>query len=238
MPTEVTLLADTGRPTGSRAARRLRRAGKIPAVLYGHGTDPVALAVGGRDLRHALSGEAGLNALINLDAGGTKHLAMARHLQRDPVRGTVSHVDFLIVRRDEVISAEVPIHLVGEAEDVHRNDGLVEQQLFALTVHAKPADIPPSIEVDVSMLTIGHTIRVADLRLPAGATTDVDSEEPVVAGMASRLAAEVEAADEAAAEAAAEAAPEEGAPAAEAAGEAGEAAAPAAEGGGAESGGE
>ncbi|MCU1463008.1 MAG: rplY [Acidimicrobiales bacterium] len=237
MPSEVVLTAESPRPTGSAAARRLRRAGKIPGVLYGHDTDPVALAVEGRDLRHALSGDAGLNALINLDVKGTKHLAMARYLQRDPVRGTVSHVDFLIVRRDEVISAEVPVHLVGEAEDVHRNDGLVEQQLFTLTVQAKPADIPHSIEVDVSRLTIGHTIRVADLALPAGATTDVDAEEPVVAGMASRLAAEVEAADEAAAEAVAEAVPEGEEAAAPAEGEA--PAEAASEGGGSsESGGE
>lgn len=213
MPSEVVLTALSPRPTGSAAARRLRRDGKIPAVLYGHGTDPVSLAVDGRELRHALSGDAGLNALINLDVQGTKHLAMARHLQRDPVKGKLAHVDFLIVRRDEVISAEVPIHLTGEALDVHRNDGLVEQQLFALTVHAKPADIPHLIEVDVSDLTIGQTIRVSDLPLASGVTTDVDGEEPVVVGVASRLAADVEADAEAAEAAAAEgAAPAEGEP--------------------------
>jgi large subunit ribosomal protein L25 len=126
---------------------------------------------------------------------------MARQLQRDPVRGTVDHVDFVIVRRDEVVSADVAIHLVGEAEQVHRADGLVEQQLFALTVNATPGNIPTGIEVDISGLAIGETIRVGDIKLPAGVTTDVDPDEPVVAGQASRVAAEIEAVE---AEAAAE----------------------------------
>ncbi|HEX2193131.1 MAG TPA: 50S ribosomal protein L25 [Acidimicrobiales bacterium] len=197
---EVALAAETGRPTGSAAARRLRAAGKIPAVLYGHGIEPQALAVDGRQLRLALNQESGLNALLTIDVGGQSHLAMARQLQRDPVRGTVDHVDFVIVRRDEVVAAEVPVHLVGEATAVHRADGLVEQQVFTLTVNATPANIPAAIEVDISGLTIGETIRVGDLRLPAGVTTELDSEEPVVAGQASRVAAEIEAVEAEAAE--------------------------------------
>ena len=222
---EVALAAEAGRPTGSAASRRLRAAGKIPAVLYGHGVEPQSVAVDGRSLRLALSQEAGLNALINLDVGGSRHLAMARQLQRHPVRGTVDHVDFVIVRRDEVVAAEVPVHLVGEAEDVQRADGLVEQQVFSLTVHATPGNIPTSIEVDISGLGIGDVIRAGDLPLPANVTTDVDPEEPVVAGQASRVAAEVEAVEAEAAEAA-------GVPAGEVAAEGGEAAGAAAEGAG------
>src|SRR5215218_5129733 len=139
---EVSLVADVGRVKGSSAARRLRLAGKVPGVLYGHGIDPIDVAVGSRELRTALTSDSGLNALISLDVGGTKHLAMARQLQRHPVRRTIDHVDFVIVRRDEVISAEVPVHLIGEAEEVERADGLVEQSLHSLVVHAKPADIP------------------------------------------------------------------------------------------------
>ena len=197
---EVVLTAEAGRSTGSATARRLRGAGKIPAVLYGHGIEPQALAVEGRALRLALNQEAGLNALISLDVAGDRHLAMARQLQRDPVRGTVAHVDFVIVRRDEVVTVEVPVHLEGEASLVHREDGLVEQQLFTLTVNATPSSIPSSIEVDISGLAIGDVIRVGDLVLPSGVTTDVDPEEPVVAGQASRVSAEVEA-EEAEAEA-------------------------------------
>jgi large subunit ribosomal protein L25 len=197
---EVSLVADVGRVKGSAEARRLRGAGKVPGVLYGHGIDPVSLAVGSRDLRAALTSESGLNALISLDVGGERHLAMARQLQRHPVRRTIDHVDFVVVRRDEIVSAEVPVHLVGEAQDVERADGLVEQQLFSLVVHAKPADIPNAIEVDISELSIGEAIRVGDLKLPSGVTTEVDPEDTVVAGQASRVSAEVEE-DEAAAEA-------------------------------------
>jgi large subunit ribosomal protein L25 len=218
---EVLLSADPARATGSAASRRLRRDGKVPAVLYGHGIDPQPLAVDGRELRSAFQSEAGLNALISLKVDGTSHLAMARQLQRHPVRGTVDHVDFVIVRRDEIVSAEVPIHLVGEALEVQRADGLVEQQMFSLAVNATPGNIPPGIEVDVSELTIGDAVRVGQLKLPAGVTTDVDPEEPVVAGQASRVAADLEAAEAEAAEAEAAAVPE---------GEAAEGAAPSAEG--------
>ncbi len=208
---EVTLTADSGRTTGSAAARRLRTAGKVPAVLYGHGVEPQALAVEARALRAAIGHEAGLNALLALDVGGESHLAMARQVQRHPVRGTVDHVDFVIVRRDEIVAAEVPVRLVGEAEEVHRADGLVEQVLFALTVHARPADIPNAVEVDISGLSIGEAVRVGEITLPEGVTTDVDPEEPLVMAQASKVAADVEAAETEAAAPAAEAAAAEAA---------------------------
>jgi len=196
---EVSLVADVGRVKGSAEARRLRTAGKVPGVLYGHGVEPLSLAVGSRDLRAALTSDAGLNALISIDVGGERHLAMARQLQKHPVRRTIDHIDFVIVRRDEIVSAEVNIHLVGEALDVERADGLVEQQLFSLVVHAKPGDIPNAIEVDISSLSIGEAIRVGDLKLAEGVTTEVDPEETVVAGQASRTATDVEEGDDAAA---------------------------------------
>ncbi len=189
---EVSLVADVGRVTGSAEARRLRTRGKVPAVLYGHGIDPLPLAVASRELRAALTSDSGLNALISLDVEGSRHLAMARQLQRHPVRRTIDHVDFVVVRRDEVVSAEVNIHLVGEAQEVDRADGLVEQQLFSIEVHATPGNIPNAIEVDISSLSIGEAIRVGDLKLPEGVTTEVDPEDTVVAGQASRTAAEVE----------------------------------------------
>ena len=198
MAQEVTLLAESGRPLGSRSARRLRREGRIPGVLYGHGSDPVPLSVNGRELRHALTTEAGLNALINLDVSGARHLAVAKQIQKDPVRGTVAHIDFQIVSRDEIITAEVPIHLVGEATAVIKSDGVVAQELNSLTVHAKPAEVPASIEVDVSGLEPGGTIRAGDLRLPAGVTTDLDPESTVVSATVSTTAMEVEEAEEAA----------------------------------------
>jgi large subunit ribosomal protein L25 len=177
---DITLTAETGRRPGSSDARRLRSSGKIPGVVYGHGQDPLPVAVDARELRSVLTTEAGLNALLNLRVDGTSHLTLAREIQRHPVRNTVVHVDFLVVSRDEVISAEVPIALTGEAVEVERGDGLVEQQLFSLTVHATPGRIPNAVEVDVSGLELGGTIRVGDLTLPDGVTTDVDPEAAVV----------------------------------------------------------
>jgi large subunit ribosomal protein L25 len=179
---EITLLAETGRRAGSRASRRLRAEGKVPGVVYGHGIDPLPVAVNGRALRAALSTDAGLNALLDLQVDGTSHLTLARELQRDPIRSLVTHVDFQIVRRDEVISADVPIALVGEPVQIHQGDGVVDQQMFTVAVHATPGRIPNAVEVDISELGIGQTIRVSDLPRPEGASFDADPEEAVVVG--------------------------------------------------------
>jgi large subunit ribosomal protein L25 len=197
---EIVLEAEAGRPLGSSSSRRLRAAGKIPGVIYGHGTEPVAVAVPGRDLRVALSGDAGTNTLLSLRAGGKTYLTVARELQRHPVRGTITHVDFQIVRRDEIIAADVSIGLVGEAIEVHHGDGVVDQQLFTLPVRAKPADIPTHFDVDISGLTIGGVIRVGDLSLPKGVTTDLDDEAPIVTGVPPRVQALAEEGAEGAAE--------------------------------------
>ncbi|HEY6474639.1 MAG TPA: 50S ribosomal protein L25 [Acidimicrobiales bacterium] len=193
---EIVLAAEVGRPLGSRAVRRLRREGKIPGVIYGHGTDPLPIAVGARELRVALNGEAGANQLLSLDTGSGTFLTLARDMQRHPVAQTVTHVDFIIVRRDEVISADVPITLVGEATEVHHGDGLVEQQMFTLSINALPANIPSGIDADVSALTIGGQVRVSDLVLPEGVTTDVDPESAVALGQPPRVTVEEEAAAE------------------------------------------
>ena len=209
---EVVLAAEVGRPLGSRAVRRLRREGMVPGVIYGHGTDPVPIAVVARDLRVALTGEAGANQLLSLKTDTGTYLTLAREMQRHPVAQTVSHVDFVIVRRDEVISADVPITLTGEAIEVHHGDGLVEQQLFALTINALPTAIPSAIEADINDLTIGGSVRVSDLVLPEGVTTDVDPESAVVVGQPPRVVVEEEVAAEGEAE---EGAEETGAAAAE-----------------------
>ncbi len=203
------MAAEARHGKGSAASRRLRAAGKVPAVLYGHGIEPQSLAVEARALRAALNQETGLNTLLSLDVGGSRHLAMARQLQRDTVRGTVSHVDFVVVRRDEVVLAEVPIQLVGDADEVTKHDGVIEQQLFSLVVHATPGNIPPHLDVDITSLQVGDVVRVSDIKLPSGVTTDLDPEEPVVLATASTVALEMAA--EEAAEAAAEAAVPEGA---------------------------
>ncbi|HVT42135.1 MAG TPA: 50S ribosomal protein L25 [Acidimicrobiales bacterium] len=197
---EVVLAAESGRPLGSRAVRRLRREGKIPGVIYGHGTDPVPIAVVARELRVALNSEAGANQLLSLDTGSGTYLAIAREIQRHPVAQTVTHIDFVIVRRDEIISADVPITLIGEATEVNHGDGLVEQQMFTLPINALPTDIPVAIEADISALTIGGQVRVSDLPLPAGVTTDVEPETAVAIGQPPRVVVEEEPAEGEAAE--------------------------------------
>jgi len=213
---EITLVAEAGRPSGTRPARRLRHEGRVPAVVYGPGVAPIPVSVSARDLRAALSTDAGLNAVLSLRVEGQQFLTMARELQRHPVRGSVTHVDFQVVDPNREVTADVQITLVGEAIEVTRGDGVIEQQMFALTVRARPADIPTHFEVDISELVIGSAVRVSDITLPAGVTIDVDPESIVVAGQPPRVQAVEEApaeGEEAEGEAAAG---EEGAPAAEA----------------------
>lgn len=184
---EIQLVAETGRESGTRSSKRLRREGKIPAVVYGHGSDPVHVAVDARELRHALNTDAGVNALVNLSINGKSQLTMARVLQRHPVRNSVTHVDFQVVSRDEVMSAEVPFTLVGEAKNVTNSEGVVDQTLFTLTVHATPSAIPSHIEVDISEMRIGDAVRVGDLRLPSGVTTEIDPEEAIVVAQGAQV---------------------------------------------------
>jgi len=207
---EIVLTAATGRTTGTRPSRRLRREGSIPAVVYGLDQDPVSVTVEWPDLRRAITTDAGLNAVIQIDIDGDRHMSLVRDVQRHPVRRDVLHVDFIRIDPDQEVVVDVPIVLVGEADEVTNNDGMVDQNLFALTVSAAPDNIPTEIELDVSALTIGDSLRVADLVLPAGVTTDVDPEDAVAVAMITRSTLEQLAAEEAAAEeaAAAEAAAE------------------------------
>jgi large subunit ribosomal protein L25 len=185
---DIVLAAQAGRPTGSSASRRLRATGKVPAVVYGRGTEPRAVSVDWRELRGALTTDQGVNALLTLDLGGRKTKAIVKELQRHPVRRDVLHVDFLEVDPDKAVDTEVTIVLEGDPEKVTREQGVVEQVLNALLVTGKPADIPGHIAVDVSELEIGQTITVAELDLPAGITTDADLEETVATAKITSLA--------------------------------------------------
>jgi len=158
-----TILATEPRTTlGSRPSGRLRREGKVPAVVYGLGTDTVSVTVPARELQHILAGESGANTLITLDVDGENVLTLARQIHRHPTKGILVHVDFIRIDRDVAVSAEIPIHLVGEATGV-KDGGLLEQLLFHLTVEAMPGNIPVSIEIDVERLAIGDQLRVEDI---------------------------------------------------------------------------
>ncbi|HET8929126.1 MAG TPA: 50S ribosomal protein L25 [Acidimicrobiales bacterium] len=192
---EVTLSVSTGRKLGSRPSNRLRADGEIPAVVYGLGTEPVPVAVKWVELRNALSTDAGLNALLDLEMDGESRLAIVKDIQRHPVRHTVHHVDFSLIDRETALSVDVPIIVEGEALSVTRENGLVDQILFNLTVWARPEHIPNEFTVDISDLTIGDAIRIADIALPEGVTTDVDPDEPVVVTSVTRAEVEEEAAE-------------------------------------------
>jgi large subunit ribosomal protein L25 len=186
-----TLTAESRAIVGSRPAGRLRREGKVPAVMYGLETDTTNLTVPGRELTHILAGESGANTLITLEVDGEEHLALARQIQRHPTRGDVLHVDFIRVRRDVAVAADVPVHLIGEPEGV-RDGGVLEQLVFTLSIEAKPEDIPPGVEADVSALNIGDQLRIADLRLPAGVSVQQEADELVVQVVMPRVVEEPE----------------------------------------------
>ncbi len=212
---EARLTAELRRETGKGPAGRFRRDGLLPAVVYGLGEEAQPVTVNVREVQHILAGGAGANTLITLQVDGSEQLALPREIQRDPVRGSLLHVDFVRVRADQTVTADVPLHLTGDAEGVGMG-GILEQSLFALTIEALPRDIPNAIEHDVTALDVGDQLRVGELTLPAGVVTHVDAEELVAQVVAPRVAEEVE---EAAAEGvegeAAEGAAAEGAAASE-----------------------
>ena len=175
---DVKLTVQTGRPRGSRAARRMRAENRVPGIVYGLGSDPLPVAVDWSELRVALTTDAGLNALLDLDLEGKAEMAVVKDIQRHPVRREVTHIDFLRVDPDARIEVEVPIHTEGEASLVTAEDGIAELRLTALLVSVKPTDIPEDITVDISEMTMDRTITVADLDLPA--EVDIVTPEDVV----------------------------------------------------------
>jgi large subunit ribosomal protein L25 len=183
---DVTLTAETGRERGSGPAGRLRAEGKVPGVVYGLGGDAVPVAVEWAELRRALTTDAGVNALIHLDVDGQQNLTLIKDLQRDPLKRTVVHVDFLRVDPDAPIEVEVPIVLVGETTLLDREGGLVEQHMHSLTVSAKPNAIPNEITIDISAITSTDSIKANVIVLPEGVTADVEPDELIAAGFIPR----------------------------------------------------
>jgi large subunit ribosomal protein L25 len=184
---EVRIQAEPRTEFGKGGARRTRRAGKIPAVLYGHGTDPRHISLPAREFSHAIKG--GANTLLALQLDGTSELALPKAVQRHPIRGHYEHVDLLLVRRGEKVTVEIPVTLTGEAE----RDGLVDQQLVTLTVEAEATNIPDHVEISIDGLTIGHNITASAVPLPDGTTLIGDPEQVVVAVLAAPTAEQLDA---------------------------------------------
>lgn len=214
MADQVVLTAEANRETGSRSNRRLRRTGRIPGVVYGLSSEPTAISVDYGETRAALSGDAGLNALLNLQVEGNSEIVLVKDLQRHAVRDEVIHIDFIRVDPNKEIEVDVPLVLIGEAKEVAQESGMVDQLMFSLSVYSLPTAIPNELEVDISDLTVGSAVHVSDVVLPSGVRTEVDAEESVALGTVTRSTLEAMRAEEEA-ELAAEA--EDGeAPAAEA----------------------
>jgi large subunit ribosomal protein L25 len=167
---------------GSAESRRLRKEGLVPGVLYGGG-EPVSISIEERELRRALTGKAGLHSILDveIDGKGETHASILKEYQVDPVRGGVTHVDLQEVRLDKPISASVSVQLLG-GEDAPgvREGGVLSQPLREVTVEALPLEMPEHIDLDVSGMDIGGTLRISDLTAPEGATL-LDDPETVVA---------------------------------------------------------
>jgi len=187
---ETILTAEAGRRAGSSDSRRLRAEGKIPAVVYGHGMDPISVSVDRRELRQALSGAAGMNTILDLSVDGAVYPTLIRDVQRHPVKRSVQHIDFIQVNLNEEIVVSVPIHLEGEAKEVSANSGLVDLTMQELEVRTTPRSIPDGITIDITDMTMDTVIRIADLPLPAGVTAEGDPEAPVVTVLVMRATVE------------------------------------------------
>ncbi|WP_292835434.1 50S ribosomal protein L25/general stress protein Ctc [Microbacterium sp.] len=193
--TDTKVVAEVRDSFGKGFARRLRAAGKIPAVIYGHGTDPVHVALPGHQIALLIRRA---NVVLELDVAGAQQLTLVKDVQRDPVRQIIEHIDLLVVKKGEKVQVDIPVVVVGESAA----GTIVNLDNTTVSLEVEATHIPQSVEVDVEGLEDGVRISAADLKLPAGATLVTEPETLIVAvGVPSSTAAdEIEAADEAAAE--------------------------------------
>lgn len=214
MPDDVVLTTEPRSDRGSRPAGRLRRSGKVPAVVYGLGADTLEVTVPARELNHILAH--GANTLITLKVDGGDALTLARQIQRHPTRGELLHVDFIRVRTDVAVAAEVALHLEGEPAGV-KSGGVLEQLIFQLSIEAMPQNIPQEIVASIEHLEIGDQLRLNEITLPNGVVATIEEDTLIAQVVAPRVQEEeAEAVEgEEGEEGAAAAAEGEGAPAAE-----------------------
>ena len=173
---EVKIAAEARTEFGKGAARRSRREGKVPAVLYGHGTETRHLSLPGHDLMLALKTP---NVLLRLDGlKSGSNLALPKAVQRDPVRGFLEHVDLILVRSGEKVTIEVPIRITGEI--AQGDGGMVNQQLVQIPVEAEATNIPQGIDVDIEGMETGQAVHASELKLPPGVTLQVEPETLVL----------------------------------------------------------
>ncbi len=170
---EVKLTAELRTEFGKGAARRIRRAHKVPAVLYGHGSDPIHISLPGHETLLALRTN---NALLSIDIDGKAQLALPKQVQRDPLRHTIEHVDLVLVRRGEKVTVDIAIHLEGEAAP----ETLVVVDQNSVPIEAEATHIPTQIVVSIEGLSAGTQILASDLKLPEGSALAIDPDALIV----------------------------------------------------------
>lgn len=183
---KIKIQAEERTEFGKGAARRIRRADKVPAVLYGHGTDPVHVTLPGHNLMMALKNS---NALLSIELGEDSHLTIPKQVQRDPIRGFIEHADLLIVKRGEKVIVDIPLHIVGEAVP----GSLTQTELNSISLETEATHIPSGVEVSIEGLEVGSRIHASDLSLPSGSTLAVDGELLVLHITAAPTAEQLEA---------------------------------------------
>ncbi|HET6168360.1 MAG TPA: 50S ribosomal protein L25/general stress protein Ctc [Marmoricola sp.] len=184
---EDLIKAESRTEFGKGAARRIRRADKVPAVIYGHGNETLHVTLPGHDTMLAIK-HGGANAVLNIEIDGKVQLALTKQVQSDPIKGYLEHIDFVAVRKGEKVTVDVPIHLVGEA----KSDALVVAEQNVISLEAEATHIPDRIEVSIEGAEVGTQILASQLVLPSGSTLLTDPESLIVNVTHAPTAEEVE----------------------------------------------
>jgi large subunit ribosomal protein L25 len=202
MPVELKLNAEKRADLGKGASRRLRRAKKVPAVLYGGHQDATALTLDAQQVLRLMQEEAFYSQILTLDIGGQTEQAVVKDIQRHPFKPLVSHIDLQRIVAGETFRSHIPLHFIREEEAVKAHGGVIHHDMIEVEVECLPKDQPQYIEVDCSRLTVGASLHLSDLKLPEGVRITAlaqgpDHDLPVVSLHAARVAAEEEPAAEA-----------------------------------------
>ena len=196
----ATLSAEMRSDSGKGVARKLRAAGRVPGIVYGHGREPQSLSVVARDLDKLLGSIAVSSTVVELGLAGATTKTLIREIQRHPFKKMIMHVDFQELVAGEKVIVDLPLVFVGVPEGVRLSGALLEQILHKVEVRVDPANIPNHIDVDVSHLAMGHSLHIRDLKLPAGVEVLSEADATICAVIAPRAAVEAAAAEPGAAE--------------------------------------
>jgi large subunit ribosomal protein L25 len=186
----ASLSAAARNETGTGVARKLRQAGNVPAIIYGHGRDPQPLALNAREVERLLTTISAASTVIELSVDGRTARTLIREIQRHPFKRNILHIDFQELVAGEKVTVNVPLRFIGTADGVRNAGGILEETMHQLHVRVDPASIPDHIDVDVTPLTIGHSLHISDLRLPEGVTVLGDEGATVCVCTAPKTVAE------------------------------------------------